>query len=109
MKKKYSFIIILCIFMISGCSSVKDGLTLKKKSNSQQFLIEKKNPLIMPPDYEKLPEPGSVFVEDKEDKRTKNNNIKLEKIFSSNSEIKNNDEENKISDELEKKILEELE
>ena len=109
MKKKYSFIIILCIFMISGCSSVKEGLALKKKSNSQQFLIEKKNPLIMPPDYEKLPEPGSVFVEDEEDKRTKNNNIELEKIFSSNSEIKNNNEENKISNELEKKILEELE
>jgi hypothetical protein len=95
--------------MISGCSSVKEGMALKKKSNSQQFLIEKKNPLIMPPDYEKLPEPGSVFAEDDEDKRTKNNNIQLEKIFSSNSEIKNNDEENKISDELEKKILEELE
>jgi PBP1b-binding outer membrane lipoprotein LpoB len=109
MKKKYSFIIILCIFMINGCSSVKEGLTLKKKSNSQQFLIEKKNPLIMPPDYQKLPEPGSIFVEDEGDKRTKNNNIQLEKIFSSNSEIKNNDEENKISDELEKKILEELE
>ena len=42
MKKKYSFIIIICIFMINGCSSVKDGLTLKKKTNSQQFLIEKK-------------------------------------------------------------------
>ena len=109
MKKKYSFIIILCIFVISGCSSVKEGLTLKKKSNSQQFLIEKKNPLIMPPDYQKLPEPGSIFEEDEGDKRTKNNNIQLEKIFSSNSEIKNNDEENKISDELEKKILEELE
>ena len=109
MKKKYSFIIILCIFIINGCSSVKEGLTTKKKSNSQQFLIEKKNPLIMPPDYEKLPEPGSVFTENEEDKKTENSNIELEKIFSSNSEIKNNNEKNEISDELEKKILEELE
>jgi PBP1b-binding outer membrane lipoprotein LpoB len=109
MKKKYSFIIIICIFMINGCSSVKDGLTLKKKTNSQQFLIEKKKPLVMPPDYEKLPEPGSIFAEGENEKKVKNNMIELEKIFSSNSEIKNNDEKNEISDELEKKILKELE
>lgn len=95
--------------MINGCSSVKDGLTLKKKTNSQQFLIEKKKPLVMPPDYEKLPEPGSIFTKGENDKKSKNNIIELEKIISSNSKIKNNDEKNEISDELEKKILEELE
>ena len=87
----------------------KRGFNFKKKIKQSTIFNRKKNPLIMPPDYEKLPEPGSVFVEDEEDKRTKNNNIELEKIFSSNSENKNNDEENKISNELEKKILEELE
>jgi len=41
MKKKYSYIIILCIFMINGCSSVKVGLTLKKKKKKKKFLKKK--------------------------------------------------------------------
>ena len=29
----------------------------KKVENSDEFLVEKKNPLIMPPDFQDLPEP----------------------------------------------------
>ena len=49
------FLIIIPLF---GCESAKEGFTLKKKSNSDEFLIEKKNPLIMPPEYGDLPLPG---------------------------------------------------
>ena len=42
---------------LMSCTTVKDGLTMKKKSNSDEFLIEKKNPLIMPPSYGDLPKP----------------------------------------------------
>lgn len=43
--------------ILMGCQSISDGLSLKKKSGSDQFLIEKKNPLVLPPDFESLPEP----------------------------------------------------
>ena len=43
--------------ILMGCQSISDGLALKKKSGSDQFLIEKKNPLVLPPDFENLPEP----------------------------------------------------
>ena len=51
MIKKFKIIFYLSLFSIflNSCGSVKDGLTLKKKDNSEQFLIEKKKPLIMPP------------------------------------------------------------
>jgi len=49
------FLIIIPLF---GCESAKEGFTLKKKNNSDEFLIEKKNPLIMPPEYGDLPVPG---------------------------------------------------
>ena len=49
------FLIIIPLF---GCESAKEGFTLKKKNNSDEFLIEKKNPLIMPPQYGDLPVPG---------------------------------------------------
>ena len=54
MKNKYinlSIVIISCLILV-GCQSVKDGLTGKRANNSDEFLIEKKNPLVMPPEYE---------------------------------------------------------
>ena len=45
--------------ILIGCQSVTDGLSMKKKDGTDQFLIEKKNPLVLPPDFEKLPEPTS--------------------------------------------------
>ena len=53
---KFVLLIFVSIFLIS-CQSVKDGLTGVKRNNSDEFLIEKKNPLIQPPEYGKLPTP----------------------------------------------------
>ena len=55
MIKKF-FIIILFIPLFS-CQSVKDALTGKKYESSDEFLVIKKNPLVLPPDFEKLPQP----------------------------------------------------
>ena len=53
--------LILILILFSSCKTAKDVLTGKKKvNNSDQFLIEKKNPLILPPDYELLPEPKTL-------------------------------------------------
>ena len=48
------FLILIPLF---GCESAREGFTLKKKDNSDEFLIEKKNPLVMPPEYGDLPVP----------------------------------------------------
>ena len=59
MHKKAIYIISL-IFLITSCEtmgSVKRGLTGEKKLSTDEFMIEKKDPLIMPPDYENLPTP----------------------------------------------------
>ena len=56
---KKSIFIILLFYFLSGCQSLRDGLEGNKKSkSSEEFLIEKKNPLVLPPDYSKLPEPS---------------------------------------------------
>ena len=54
MKKltKHIFYLLITIFFLGGCQSVKEGLTGQKKSNSDEFLIEKKNPLILPPKFD---------------------------------------------------------
>ena len=46
-----------------SCQSIKDGLTGKKSENSDEFLVQKKNPLVLPPNYMELPEPKSEDIE----------------------------------------------
>ena len=96
--------------MSYGCQSVSDGLSLKKKENSQQFLIEKKQPLVIPPDFEKLPKPGSLSVnEDKKDNSEDDTDIELQKIIeSSKSNKQNSSNTNILSSEIEKKINEKI-
>ena len=45
------------IFFVTSCQSIKRGLTGEKMTTTDEFLIKKKDPLIMPPDYENLPNP----------------------------------------------------
>ena len=45
--------------LISGCNVVKEGFASSKKNSGDEFMIEKKSPLIMPPDYKELPIPSN--------------------------------------------------
>ena len=47
----------LALIILVGCQSFKNTLTLKKDQSVDEFLIKKKNPLVLPPDYSELPVP----------------------------------------------------
>ena len=51
------------MFFLESCGGtwdeVKKGLTGQKTSSTDEFLVEKKDPLIKPPNFEELPVPGS--------------------------------------------------
>ena len=83
-KNKFALIlIILYSILLYSCQSTKEAFSGKKRSEQKdEFLVEKKNPLAMPPDYEKLPAPGNQEVSPE--------------TFSDNSEVKDllNIEEN---------------
>ena len=62
MYKRIIYILFLLIF-IASCGtfdSVKRGLTGQKESSTDEFLIKKKDPLILPPDFENLPTPDEM-------------------------------------------------
>ena len=44
-------------------SSVKKGLTGEKENSIDEFFIKKKDPLIIPPDFEDLPTPDELSTE----------------------------------------------
>ena len=60
------------ILFLYSCSTVKEGFTNQKKSSNDEFLVEKKSPLVMPPDYNDLPVPD----QNKETAETNENKIK---------------------------------
>ena len=50
------------IFIVTSCTSIKEAgqvLRNEKIKTTDEFLVKKKQPLILPPDYDKIPEPGS--------------------------------------------------
>ena len=58
--KKIIQVIILSLLLYSCGTGIKDALQGKKRSeNSDEFLVQKKNPLILPPNYGELPVPSS--------------------------------------------------
>ena len=102
MIKNIALLIIVTVTLLS-CTSVKETLSFQKKQGVDEFLIEKKNPLVLPPDFSKLPVPRDKSDNEPE----KIDSIDLSKVLdqSKNSnEIKgSNNLEKSISDLLKKK------
>ena len=68
MYKKIIYILSLLLF-VTSCGTfdtVKRGLTGQKKDSTDEFLIKKKDPLILPPDFEDLPVPDETATETEE-------------------------------------------
>ena len=49
------------VILLSGCSTIKKGFQPDKRSG-EEFLVEKKSPLVMPPDFDELPIPNQEKV-----------------------------------------------
>jgi hypothetical protein len=62
--KQHKIYIVICIaIFLSSCGTLKEGFTNQKKNNTDEFLIEKKSPLVIPPDYNELPIPDEENIE----------------------------------------------
>ena len=57
MKQINIFLILFMALAITSCQSIKNAVSGVKKENSDEFLVKKKNPLVLPPDFTDLPEP----------------------------------------------------
>ena len=59
---KVILFITFLMFIVTSCTSMKEAgqvLRNEKVKTTDEFLVKKKQPLILPPDYDKIPEPGS--------------------------------------------------
>ncbi len=99
---KKNFIFIFIFIFLSNCQCFKNfkkTMTGQKINTTDEFLIKKKDPLILPPQHDKLPLPKSGDFQEEE-----KNTIKSILKSSKNSKIK----KSSSMSSLEKKILEEL-
>ena len=81
MKKISSILFLVTVFLtFQSCQTVKEGFTSQKKKSTDEFLVEKKSPLVMPPEFNELPVPKTSdnIVEN----GTENN---IEKLISNNN------------------------
>ena len=70
MQKILNKIIIIIFLLITACAesfdNIKKGLGGEKRTSTDEFLVKKKEPLVMPPKWKNLPEPGRVMKSDDE-------------------------------------------
>ena len=100
---KNLILLMLAAIFFNSCQDAKNAITGKKQSNSDEFLVIKKKPLVLPPEFLKLPIPESIKQKDvKEDS--------IEIILKEGSDInnKNNVVKKKISSSLEKLIMKKI-
>ena len=87
MMKKINYILILLLVIpifLNACQGIKDGLSGRKSENSDEFLVQKKNALVVPPDFMKLPKPESENSNDEISKLEEETDIK--KILNINTD-----------------------
>ena len=94
-------IFLTIVLLFSGCGVVKEGFKSPKQRTSDEFLVEKKSPLVMPPNFNELPVPNSSNEIIQKDQKT------IKSLITKSEENKNNSKKKKNQN-LEKTILEKI-
>ena len=68
------------ILFLSSCGTAKKAFINQKKNSSDEFLVQKKSPLVMPPEFNELPDPETKKVVAEE------NNTDLQNLIKNKSE-----------------------
>ena len=67
MIKKKLLILLTTLVFLTSCNSFKSAITGEKKKPGGEFMVIKKEPLTLPPDFRDLPEPEEEDVSEEEE------------------------------------------
>ena len=100
MRFVYNIFIILIVSAFLFCCG---GFKLKKKADSgEEFLIEKKDPLVLPPDFSKLPKPN-------EQPETIDKDINIKSVFDENqNSVEEDNNQNTSKSNIKKSISDKI-
>ena len=74
------FLLLSLLIILSSCGTLSDvGKTMRNEKiiSTDEFLVKKKEPLTLPPDFAEIPEPGTLERKENEDIERK----KIEEVF----------------------------
>ena len=98
-KIKFFSLGLLFLITINSCS----GITGSKKENNDEFLVQKKSPLLMPPDYGELPNPKLET-----DPKTFEENSDIKELIVNSDQNNSSSDKEKPSENFEKLFLEKI-
>jgi hypothetical protein len=101
MNKLKLFILFNIILLFFSCGTVREGFSNQKKISSDEFLVEKKSPLKIPPEFNELPLPKTSTTEKDLD------NDVVKKLITNEENINSDDNKN-INENLEESLLEKI-
>tara|TARA_B100000787_G_scaffold49794_1_gene35840 strand:+ start:52 stop:384 length:333 start_codon:yes stop_codon:yes gene_type:complete len=105
-KTNLVIITLLIPLFLNSCGNVAEGLGGGKKKVNEEFLVEKKSPLVLPPSFGELPEPGKKINENKKSNNEKN--LSIEKIITQKSSTDKDAKSTKTNSSIEKSIIEKI-
>lgn len=99
MKKLFLLFLTSVLISCSGLNDVGKVMRNEKTTTTDEFLVKKRKPLVLPPDYNEIPEPGTI-------KRKQNSdNDKIKEILKATEKKENSD---KINSSVENSILRQI-
>ena len=106
--KKYKFCIIFLSFVIilNSCGKLAEGMTGSKRSkSSDEFLVSKKKPLVVPPDFDVMPSPKPL---EKIEKTLSGSSTSVEDLLNIKKEVGDNNSSSDADRSLEQSILKKI-
>ena len=101
--KYYKILFCFCLILfVQSCAAVKEGFSNQKKNNIDEFLVEKKAPLVMPPNYNELPIPKEG------DLSTEKNNNNVKDLISSSEDQRSISTDSNLTNSIEKSVLDKI-
>jgi len=101
---KVVILFILILTTLNSCGTVKEAFSSQKKNSTDEFLVEKKNPLKLPPDFDELPIPN----QDNSQQKDEEDGLKELLITSEGSKQDKSESSDIKNDSLEKQLLEKI-
>ena len=99
MKKLFLLFLTLALISCGGLSDAGKVMRNEKTTTTDEFLVKKRKPLVLPPDYNEIPEPGTI------ERKKNSDDDKIKEILKDKEKKENSD---KINSSVENSILRQI-
>ena len=107
-KNNHPIFLLFFLLLFSGCQDVKKGFSGKKIDQGEEFLVIKKNPLVVPPDFEKIPIPKNEVKESNTIEVENNQDSDFKKLLKTQDQNIDVSDSRENTGDLEKKIIDKI-